>query len=323
MECPYCTATLPEEDRFCEECGNPLQPLSPAAVGCSCGARADEIDEDGYCGRCGLLARRPATDHVEMMISPDFAGVSDRGLKHQRNEDRFDIRQVGAGYVMVVCDGVSSSTQSQLASSSVAESVATSLESSLRRHSASSPERTVRTAIQEAQSRLADVAADFAGSDPPSTTVVAALVNGNEATIGWAGDSRAYWIGAGGETRQLTTDHSWMNDVVAAGEMSAAEAQKSPQAHGITRWLGVDAGENAQPDFTHFTIPSDGYLLLCTDGLWNYTPDPEKLPTLLRGDSAIEKARSLVEFANTEGGHDNITAVLLRVTSTGQGQGQE
>ena len=313
MECPFCTTSLPEEDLFCEACGKPLRmPAQPApSTGCTCGAPPEEIDEDGYCGRCGRLARRPASDHVELALSSDFAGVSDRGLKHQRNEDRFALRQVGAAYVMVVCDGVSSSTQSEVASAAVAGHVADSLEASLRRQSASSPERTVRTAIQSAQGRLIEM-----GGDSPSTTVVAALVNGLDVTLGWAGDSRAYWIEPGGDTRQLTADHSWMNDVVSSGEMTLEDAAKAPQAHGITRWLGADAGENALPDVIHFTLPGPGYLLLCTDGLWNYAQEPRQLGALLEGDieldNALEIARALIDYANAQGGHDNITAVLKK-----------
>jgi len=310
MECPFCTASVPEDDLFCEVCGKPVHSaVQPggAETGCSCGAPPDEIDEDGYCGRCGKLARRPASDHIEMVLSPDFAGVSDRGLLHQRNEDRFAIRQVGAGYVLVVCDGVSSSRQSELASSTAAEHIANTLEASLRRHSASSPERSVRAAILDAQERLSAEETEGDWEGPPSTTVVAALVNGTDAAIGWAGDSRAYWIGEG-ETRQLTMDHSWVNDVVAAGAMTADEAANAPEAHGITRWLGADAGEYAEPEIIHFSFPGPGCLLLCTDGLWNYAAQPE-----LPGTNAIDMARSLVDFANAQGGHDNITAVVLRV----------
>ena len=316
MECPFCTTSLPDDDVFCEACGKPLQATAPepAVAGCSCGAPPEEIDEDGYCGRCGRLARRPASDHVERVLSANFAGVSDRGVKHQRNEDRFAMRRVGDGHVLVVCDGVSSSTQSELASSCVAESVAKSLEASLRRRSASSPERTVRTAILG----CAGDAEVTAAGDPPSTTVVAALVNDLDATIGWAGDSRAYWIAEGGEARQLTADHSWMNDIVAAGTMSLQDAAKAPQAHGITRWLGADAGDNAQPDVIHFTIPGDGHLLLCTDGLWNYAPEPEQLASLLPEAAALEIARQMVDYANAQGGHDNITAILLRIAPPGR-----
>jgi serine/threonine protein phosphatase PrpC len=318
MECPFCKTPLPDDDVFCEACGKQLYPPAQpwgepdGKAGCSCGAPPEDIAEDGYCGRCGRLARRPATDHLEMELSADFAGVSDRGVKHQRNEDRFAMRRVGDGHVLVVCDGVSSTEQSEVASSSVAEHVADSLEASLRRHAASSPERSVRTAIQDAQARLLPMA-----EKAPSTTVVAALVTGLDAAIGWVGDSRAYWIGDDGETRQLTTDHSWINSVVSSGEMSLQEAALAPQAHGITRWLGADAGDNAQPDVTHFRLPDPGHLLLCTDGLWNYAQEPKQLGGLLHGAAAIDMARHLVDYANAQGGHDNITAVLLRVNSPG------
>jgi serine/threonine protein phosphatase PrpC len=312
MECPFCTATLPDDDAFCEECGKPVN--TPVAVqepqACpNCGAPESEIAEDGFCDRCGHRARRPPSDHLEIVVSPDFAGVSDRGLKHQRNEDRFAMRQAGDGFVLVVCDGVSSSTESELASSAVSEHVAQTLEKSLLRHSQSSPERTVRVAIEAAQEAL--TAATVNKSDPPSTTVVAAIVNGPDAVIGWAGDSRAYWIDA--EVQQLTTDHSWMNEVITAGVMSAESAAHAPQAHGITRWLGADAVENAHPDVVRFKIPGPGVLLLCTDGLWNYAEDPTELAKLLGAGSCLEDARHLINYANEQGGHDNITAILLRL----------
>lgn len=288
MECPFCTATLPDDDVFCEECGKPLhKPTAEDEQPCpNCGAPAGEIAEDGFCERCGHRARRPPTDHIEIVLADDFAGVSDRGRMHDRNEDRFAIRQVEEGCVLVVCDGVSSSTESEQASSLVSEHVALSLEKSLLRHSASSPERTVRIAIEEAQEAL--VAANTGRSEPPSTTIVAAVVNGQDVVLGWAGDSRAYWIDAEG-SKQMTADHSIGN-------------------HGITRWLGADAGENSQPEITRFEIPGPGTLLLCTDGLWNYMEDFQTDET----QPALDIARKLVDEANEKGGQDNITAVLLR-----------
>jgi serine/threonine protein phosphatase PrpC len=148
--------------------------------------------------------------------------------------------------------------------------------------------------------------------NPPSTTIVAAMVVDGTATLGWVGDSRAYWI-ADGTGRQLTSDHSWMNSVVSAGEMTPEQAARDPQAHAITRWLGADAGENSRADILHFPISAPGCLLLCTDGLWNYAPDPRQLAQLIQAPDALAAARSLVEFAIAQGGHDNITAILLRV----------
>jgi PPM family protein phosphatase len=142
---------------------------------------------------------------------------------------------------------------------------------------------------------------------------VSAIVQGNKATIAWVGDSRAYWID---ETPTLLTqDHSWMNEVVAAGEMSLAEANRSPQAHAITRWLGADASPtDSEASIVEFNIPGTGYLLLCSDGLWNYAPDAIQLKQLmpLQGN-VLAIAQSLVEQARSRGGHDNITVALLHI----------
>ncbi|HVW85078.1 MAG TPA: hypothetical protein VHB50_10380, partial [Bryobacteraceae bacterium] len=130
--------------------------------------------------------------------------------------------------------------------------------------------------------------------------------------IAWLGDSRAYWIGPD-DAKQLTHDHSWVHEVVAAGELTAEEANDSKNAHAITRWLGADAPEDASPSIAEFEAPGPGFLLLCTDGLWNYAPGTEALADLARssGSDAIAIARTLVSFANRSGGHDNITAAVF------------
>jgi serine/threonine protein phosphatase PrpC len=204
------------------------------------------------------------------------AAVSDRGLQHSRNEDRFEIRQSGTGYALVVCDGVSSSKDSQTAAAAAAARIAEYLADALREGSIEDPQLTMRRAISSGQAALAERAPNSFLDDPPSTTVVAALVTDGQVTAGWVGDSRAYWIGPSG-SRQLTRDHSWMNDVVSAGKLSVEEAERHPQAHAITRWLGADAGENAAAETTRFAIRPPGILLLCTDGLWNYAPTPEAM----------------------------------------------
>jgi serine/threonine protein phosphatase PrpC len=142
-------------------------------------------------------------------------------------------------------------------------------------------------------------------------------VTGGQVTAGWVGDSRAYWIGTDGAW-QLTRDHSWRNDVVSAGKLTAEEAERHPQAHAITRWLGADAGENAEAGTTRFPLRPSGMLLLCTDGLWNYAATPEAMAEAVRksrasGADALAVARNLAEFANAQGGHDNVTAVVLQV----------
>jgi serine/threonine protein phosphatase PrpC len=309
MNCPYCTAVLPEDDLFCEECGERLPTAAAASqeASCACGAGPEEIDDDGYCLQCGRRRRAAPGEHEEQEVSADFAAVSDRGRHHSHNEDRVQIAIDSGRYVVVVCDGVSSSINAADAAQAACTRIAEGLLA----------DGNVEAAIREAAEAVAQVGDGSPADRSPSTTAAAVVIENHEARIGWVGDTRVYWISENG-SRQLTTDHSWLNDVVSSGELRYEEASNSPQAHAITRWLGADAGPDVPPELTTFRIAGPGWMLVCTDGLWNYAPDLEQLAKLvLNGDPeapALERARHLVSFANDAGGRDNITAALLRFT---------
>ncbi len=319
--CPTCQAPILSDDHFCESCGTPLGAAPPpqSTSGCQkCAAPGASIDSEGYCDHCGFRNRSSAPeDRIVVTLSESFAGVSDRGQRHHQNEDFLALHSQEQGQIFVVCDGVSSSTAPQTASQMAAKTACAALSRSL----AQSPMTAsiLQEAIQEAQVAVAGLT-DADAADPPSTTIVAAVVQAGVASIGWLGDSRAYWIGADGDLservlpdRALTTDHSWWNDQVSNGQLSAAEAQGDPKAHAITRWLGADA--EAEPAETlHFTIPGAGYLVLCSDGLWNYLSDADHLATLITmGAAASSTAQRLVDYANAKGGRDNITVILLAI----------
>ena len=309
MQCPYCTALLPDDDLFCEECGQRLQPPDSQASQpalCLCGAPDDQLDADGYCLSCGRRCRPAPSDHLEMEISSELAAVSDRGLRHSRNEDRFAVRAEGAQSILVVCDGVSNSSNADEAAALACECITTALAEGA----------SLLDALAEAERQVAALGRPDALGSCPSTTVVAAVATPDQVRLAWLGDSRAYWISQEG-ARQLTADHSWMNAVVSSGELTASEAAKAPQAHGITRWLGADAHTDMRPDTVDFAVPGPGLLLLCTDGLWNHAPQLADMATLVHEYSSQEAtvlriARRLIEFANSKGGQDNITAALLR-----------
>ncbi len=306
MLCPSCAAEVPEDDAFCENCGASLS--APAAGSCQCGAGPGEVDPDGFCLRCGRRVRRPASDHIEQVLSASCAGVSDRGQRHDRNEDRFGIAAAGKGFALVVCDGVSATNKSERASAAVSEAVLQALTAHLQRPLAD-PQAAVRDALAAGAAMLSNPYQ--AEPDPPSTTVVAALVADGVATVGWAGDSRAYWIDTAG-IQQLTQDHSWLNDAVSSGLLSAEAAELDPRAHAITRWFGADNADTLPPDIVRFPVPGPGTLLVCTDGLWNYAATPEALrAALIEAPDALTLCNHLVAFANTAGGRDNITVAVL------------
>lgn len=309
MTCPHCTAALPDDDLFCEECGLRLanEPASVAPL-CLCGAPEGDLDDDGYCLQCGRRCRPLPGEHEEKELSADFAAVSDRGLRHPRNEDRFEIASEGRRAVIVVCDGVSTSTGAEAAAMAASECILTSLVSG----------QDLPAAFRRTADAVASLANDALGDIAPSVCAVAARVENGRGEIGWVGDSRAYWISET-DSRQLTTDHSWLNEVVTSGEMSYAEAEKSPRAHGVTRWIGADADPESGADTTSLEIAGPGWLVLCTDGLWNYAAETKELADLIlafpKEATALEIAQHLVAFANEKGGHDNVTAALLRLGS--------
>jgi serine/threonine protein phosphatase PrpC len=242
-----------------------------------------------------------------------LAGVSDPGLKHDRNEDYIALQTLNDDqHILVVCDGVSSSQTPELAAKAAVEATCQYLVTALP--VAEESELAMKGAIAAALKAVCAIPYDQQDdADPPSTTIVAAIVQTTKITIGWLGDSRAYWIAA--DTIQpLTQDDSWMNEMVASGKLSEAEARQSPHAHAINRWLGADARENATPSIATFTIPGSGSLLLCSDGLWNYTPTANQLAELVHryaAPDAIVLSQRLVEYARSQGGRDNITVAIL------------
>ena len=151
--------------------------------------------------------------------------------------------------------------------------------------------------------------------------MVAALWDGTTVTIGWAGDSRAYWIGGDGACR-LTADHSWAQAQVDAGTMSRADAEADRRAHAITRWLGADA-PGGDPSIVSLRPAASGRLLLCTDGLWNHVPTDGELADAGRRASPaspIDLARAMVRTALHRGGHDNVTVAVIDIDPAGQAE---
>jgi serine/threonine protein phosphatase PrpC len=328
VDCPSCADERAAGAAFCEACGNALREpaavveaeeteaaeAAPAAGACPhCGA-AGAIGADGYCGNCGMLSGRPR-DHIEIDLGTVAAGVTDRGLRHHRNEDALWLAARGADVDLVVCDGVSSSFDPDVASEAAAGTAGELLASA-----GDDLTKQVSLAIDAA---AATVAALVNNGDPrraasnPACTIVAACVRGAEIGYGWIGDSRAYWIGAQGPAEQLSEDDSWATHAIGLGT-DPQVAWNDPKAHAITAWLGADAGQPV-PRTGQMTVTAPGYLVLCSDGLWNYLTEPAAFADTVRthlidadGD-LIAAARALTAFANDAGGADNITVALIPV----------
>ncbi len=282
MTCRRCGAAVASGDRFCSECGARLAAPEPPAVN----GRAEAA-------------------------GPGLAGQTDPGVRHTGNQDAFVLSGPAAGgdgAILVVCDGVSNSQTPELAAAAASRTA----------HDVLAAGGDMRDAIRRAHEAVCALPFDRqAALDPPATTIVAARMEGGQATVGWLGDSRAYAL-AGPDATLLTRDHSWLGAVLEHGEMTEAEAMRDPRAHALLHCLGTTdftaASPCPEPGVLTVTRES-GWLLLCSDGLWNYAPTPGSLVQAagqgLHGDAADLCAR-LVAFARAAGGHDNITAVAVQ-----------
>jgi serine/threonine protein phosphatase PrpC len=145
------------------------------------------------------------------------------------------------------------------------------------------------------------------------TTLTAAVVDGSTLVIGHVGDSRAYLLRDGAMT-QLTTDHSVVAELIAAGELTEAEAQADPRRAMITRALGIDT--DVSVDVVAVDITPGDRLLLCSDGLTTMVPDDEIAAILARETDPEPAADALVRAANAAGGADNVSVVIADVAAT-------
>jgi serine/threonine protein phosphatase PrpC len=302
-----------------------VAPVDLDARASTCTACGGTIAADGYCEQCGTPAPNPR-DHWVDEPAPWVVAVCDRGVRHVRNEDAVAVAagpEAGSFAVLVVCDGVSSAPDSDQASLGAARAARDVLAAPAPGDQGDAVEMAMAAAGAAAHEAASGVARRVAGTgrgNPPSTTFVAALLEGREVLVGWVGDSRAYWMpddaGAGPSGDQLSVDDSWAAEAIALG-VPREEAETGPNAHAITRWLGADAPD-PRPRTARRRLDGAGWLMLCSDGLWNYCSEAKDLAALVaataeRAATPRELAGALVQWAVEQGGADNISVALARV----------
>ena len=234
---------------------------------------------------------------------------TDVGLKRSNNQDSYAAGELpGSVAWAVVCDGMGGAAGGNFASSTAVKLISERISASYRAGMSSNSIRNMLTsAISAANVSVYDISKANSELSGMGTTVVAAIVSDNSVCIAHAGDSRAYLL-ANGELRQLTKDHSVVQEMVDRGRLTPDEAMDDPRKNLITRALGVD--EELRIDFCEEYIKNDDVLLICTDGLTNYI-EPEEICELTSDGKFYEYAERLVNRANENGGGDNITVVTV------------
>jgi|GEM_PF-997446 len=264
----------------------------------------------GHCERCGQRWN-VGRDRADLDLGT-VAAVTDRARRH-RNEDAVAVGRLGGATAAVICDGVSTSLRADVAAHAAAESGLAAILSALAAGSGAAEAIVTGTRAAAAATRATAVADD--GQVPPSCTYVAAVVTADSVAVGWIGDSRAYWLGPDGATDEaacLTVDDSVVGRI-RAGRPVPPGAELHPTSRALVRWLGADSTDT-EPEVVAFQPTRAGRLVLCTDGLSHYLPDPASLAVRVPGPTGatpLAIARDLTGFAVASGGHDNVAVAVL------------
>lgn len=237
-----------------------------------------------------------------------IASKSDIGQVRSSNQDSFAAGELRGAVWAVVCDGMGGANGGCIASGMAVKTISDCISNAY--HSDMSPHgisAMLESSIIAANLNIYDAAEDDKTLLGMGTTVVATLISNNRAILAHAGDSRAY-LYADGNIKQITRDHSVVQNLVEKGEITADEARKHPKKNMITRALGV--AEEIEIEFGEIDIPKNGILILCTDGLTNFV-DSNQMCDIISKNAFEDCPQLLVDAANKAGGTDNITVVTI------------
>lgn len=246
----------------------------------------------------------------------DVAQLTDVGRKRSQNEDNMAYvipkdPQVMArkGALFIVADGMGGHAAGEVASEIAVDTVSNAY------YQDDNDEVTVSlvNAIRRANSLIHQRAAENMLRSGMGTTCVAAVFKGNMAYIANVGDSRAYLVRRG-QIKQVSQDHSWVEEQVRAGLLTREQARSHAQRNVITRCLGTQS--EVEVDIFSEPLDENDSLVLCTDGLSGLVGE-EDLQSIVSQYAPQESVYHLVERANENGGSDNITAIVIRVLEVG------
>ncbi len=257
-------------------------------------------------------------------LKPISGKASDVGRVRQNNEDSLiafeftkvqESRGVPIGFY-VVADGMGGHRAGEIASRTVNKVITEKVLQAevipglafATRKLDETPGGVLASAVKEANRILHDLA-QKQGSDM-GTTLTAALIIGDTATVANVGDSRTY-LWRGGLLRQITRDHSLVASLVQAGMLKPEETRAHPQRNQVYRTLGVKP--DVEVDIFTETLQRGDQLILCSDGLWEMVDDAGIARTVARARTPQEACHALIQQANKAGGEDNVTVIVVKM----------
>lgn len=243
-----------------------------------------------------------------------YFGITDKGIVRKNNQDVFlceEIRLIDA-VLLVVCDGMGGAKSGNIASSMTAEVFRNTLVENLNVFGDNtSMAEQMKMAAEAANSAVFEKSITDIDCSGMGTTLVAAVVTKDGASVVNVGDSRAYVITKDEGISQITRDHSIVQDMVNRGDITKKEAKTHPNKNLITRAIGTSPRVLA--DTFYVSLKEGDRLLLCSDGLSNIVDDDQLAYESTRSDDLSECCEFLVKAAIVSGAPDNVTAALLRI----------
>jgi protein phosphatase len=233
--------------------------------------------------------------------------MTDIGVEREMNQDYLFTSDSPVGNLpnlYIVADGMGGHKAGEYASRYTTERVV----AYVLRSKDSEPVTILKEAIQKANELLLIESKEDEAKHGMGTTIVCATVIGNKMFVANVGDSRLYVVSD--KIRQITRDHSLVEEMVRMGEMDRREARKHPDKNIITRAVGV--AETVDVDFFEVDLAGEDEILMCTDGLTNMVDDMTIFELMKKTQTIEEQVAALIQTANDNGGRDNITAIVIR-----------
>lgn len=234
------------------------------------------------------------------------AYLTDTGRKRELNEDYVYASEKPVGNLpnlFIVADGMGGHNAGDFASDFTVTTMVEEIEASFEKN----PSIIFQKAISVANQKLREIAANDLSKRGMGTTVVAATCLGKYLQVANVGDSRLYVVN--NTIKQITTDHSYVEEMIRRGNLQRENARSNPNKNIITRAVG--AKNEIQADIYVVELKPGDLLLMCSDGLSNMLEDEEMRMIIKRQRDIVEMAEELVKAANENGGKDNISVILI------------
>jgi len=240
---------------------------------------------------------------------------TNKGLLRENNEDNLIVEETKKYNLYAVADGMGGHKAGEVASSIAIDTIRECFKNRCEEENFKAPSFIIQS-VQLANDKIREEALTKEECFGMGTTITMAIIdmNLNIAYIGNVGDSRAYIL-RNDEIKQITDDHTYVNELLKDGKITKVEAKNHPKRNVITRAVGSE--ETVQADIFEIEIFENDVILLCTDGLTTLLSDERIRDTLMEYGSS-ESVQKLIKLANDNGGTDNITIIIVDNITRGE-----